>query len=115
MVDNTRAGSRIGASPTALFPDEPRLRSLLAPLGLILPLAREADFETATVSAAVYGFAQALIARASTWQAAQGLDPATARRLSALTFVAAGRMVAESEAPMERLLGELATPGWFAQ
>jgi pyrroline-5-carboxylate reductase len=42
---------------------------------------------------------------------AQGLPEASARQVAALTAVAAGRNIAGSAAPMERLLADLVTPG----
>lgn len=107
--------SAFGASPTTLFPALPLAAQVLARLGPVLPLASEEAFEAATVTAAVYGWAQALIARTASWQTAQGLDAATARQLCALTFIAAGTMIARSQTPMDVLLSELATPGGITE
>jgi len=107
--------SEIGASPTVCFPHIEEARALLDRLGPAIALASEADFEVATVSAAVYGWAQDLIRGAAEWSAGAGLDPETARRLTALTFVAAGRQIAENGAPMDRLLQELVTPGGITE
>lgn len=105
----------IGASPTPVYPDLPALRPLLARLGAVIPLADEAQFETATVSAAIYGWAQVLIGLGRDWSLAHGLAPETARRLAAETFVAAGRMIAERPEPVEALLTSLATPGGITE
>ncbi|WP_226576250.1 pyrroline-5-carboxylate reductase family protein [Acuticoccus sediminis] len=105
----------IGASPTLVFPADPDVVALLERVGSPVPLRREDDFEVATVHAAVYGWAQALIATGAKWSAAQGLDEATARRLAARTFVAAGRMIAEQPAPMDDLIAALATPGGITE
>ncbi|MFB2550477.1 pyrroline-5-carboxylate reductase family protein [Ensifer soli] len=105
----------VGASPTTAFPDIAEARILLDPLGPVIPLKAEADFEIATVSAAIYGWAQELIRLAANWQAAEGLDPETARRLVALTFSGAGRLIAEKPEGMERLLEELVTPGGITE
>lgn len=105
----------IGASPIPVHPDLAAARPLLDRLGTVAALASEADFEVATVSAAVYGWVQHLVGRSTAWSAARGLDPALARRLTALTFVAAGRVLAERDAPIEDLLAELATPGGITE
>jgi methylmalonyl-CoA mutase cobalamin-binding subunit len=99
------------ASPTVLYPDEPRARALFARLGEVLPLRDEGEFEVATVSAAVYGWVHDLIGRSAAWSEAAGLDPTTARRLAAMTFSAAARMiVADEEKSVAALVASLATP-----
>ena len=107
--------AEIGRSPTVMFPDEPGAHALIQRLGPVIALPAEADFETATVSAAVYGWAQDLISRTAAWSAEQGLDPAASRLLVARTFEAAGAMIAESPLPTDRLLAELVTPGGITE
>lgn len=107
--------SEIGASPTVCFPDVPEARAVLDRLGPVISVNSEAEFEIATVSAAVYGWAQEIIRLTANWSAAQGLDAATARRLAARTFVAAGALIDEKAAPMEQMLGELVTPGGITE
>lgn len=105
----------LGASPTVLFPDFPEVRDLVARFGSAIALNSESDFETATVSAAVYGWAQDLIARSSRWAVEHGLSEEAARQLSALTFVAAGRLIAERPEPMDDLLRSVVTPGGITE
>jgi pyrroline-5-carboxylate reductase len=105
----------LGASPTTLFPDFPEVRDLVARFGSAIPLNSESDFEIATVSAAVYGWAQDLIARSSRWAEGRGLSEEAARQLSALTFVAAGRLIAERPESMEDLLRSVVTPGGITE
>lgn len=107
--------AEVGASPTACFPDLPEARRLLEALGPVIPLTSEAEFEIATVSAAIYGWAQDLIARSAEWAAAQGLDPLVARRLNALTFAAAGALIDSKPEPMAQMLHELVTPGGITE
>ncbi len=107
--------SSLGASPTTVYPDLPAVRPLLERLGSVIPLSHEAEFETATVSAAIYGWAQMLIGLGSDWSVAHGMKPEAARRLAAETFVAAGRMVAERPEPSEALLQSLVTPGGITE
>lgn len=107
--------AEIGRSPTAIFPDDPLARAWIDRLGPVIPLPREADFDIATVSAAVYGWAQDLIARTARWSAARGLDPVTARLLAARTFEGAGALIAEKPEPMDQLLQALVTPGGITE
>jgi pyrroline-5-carboxylate reductase len=107
--------AEIGASPTAYFPDVEEARAVLGRLGPAIALASERDFEVATVTAAVYGWAQDLIRKTAEWSSAEGLDPAIARRLTAMTFVAAGKLIAEKPEPMGQLLDELVTPGGITE
>lgn len=107
--------SELGASPTVVYPPVPEVVPVLDALGAALPLASEDQFEAATVSAALYGWVQALIREGADWSTDHGLDDATARQLVARTFVAAGRMIAEQDAPMADLLDSLCTPGGITQ
>ena len=105
----------INASPTVCFPAfEPGV-AMLEKLGPAIPLASEDEFELATVNAAVYGWAQALIRQSADWATARGGDAGAMRQLTALTFVAAGRLIAETDRPMEALIGELVTPGGITE
>ncbi len=103
--------AKLGASPTLVYPDLPEARPLLEAIGAPVPLRSEAEFEAATVSAAMYGWAQALIRTGADWTAAQGMDADQARQLVARTFTAAGRMIAQEDAPMDDILASLCTPG----
>ncbi|GMB82572.1 pyrroline-5-carboxylate reductase [Shinella zoogloeoides] len=105
----------INASPTACFPASGPAVALLEKLGPIIPLASEEEFEVATVNAAVYGWAQDLIRQSADWATAHGGNAQTMRRLAALTFVAAGRLIAETDRPMGTLIGELVTPGGITE
>jgi pyrroline-5-carboxylate reductase len=104
-----------GASPTTVFPEIVELRPALERLGTVLPLRSEVEFETATVTAAVYGWAQELIRQTTDWLGNNGLDPGTARQLTALTFAAAGRLTAESPEQLHALLESIATPGGITE
>lgn len=104
-----------GASPTTAYPDYPELRPALALLGTVLPLRAETEFETATVTAAVYGWAQELIRQTGDWLVERGLEPATARQLTARTFTAAGVLTAESSQQLHTLLESIATPGGITE
>lgn len=107
--------SELGASPTLVFPRTDAALPFLDALGSAIELDSEDQFDTATVSAAIYGWAQHLIIAGAEWSVAQGLDPHTARQLAARTFVAAGRMQAEQDAPMQDVLASLCTPGGITE
>lgn len=107
--------SALGASPTVVYPHSPALAPLLSALGRPIALESEAQFEAATVSAAVYGWAQALIRDTADWTARQGMEAAAARHLVARSFVAAGRMLDEQPASMDDLIASVATPGGITE
>jgi pyrroline-5-carboxylate reductase len=109
------SAARLGGSPTTLHPDEPRAHALLAALGPVLPIADEAAFERASISAAMYGWVHALIGESAAWLGEAGLDPAQARVLAAGTFAAAGNMVAAAETPVAAMIAALATPGGITE
>jgi pyrroline-5-carboxylate reductase len=105
----------INASPTVCFPATGPAIAVLEKLGPVIPLGSEEEFEVATVNAAVYGWAQDLIRQSADWASARGGDAMAMRKLAALTFVAAGRLIAETDKPMETLIGELVTPGGITE
>jgi len=107
--------AEINASPTVFFPDIPEARWLIEQLGPAIALRSEDEFEIATVNAAIYGCAQTLVRQSAEWCAAKGTDAATMRQLVAQTFVAAGRLIAEKDQPMEDMLRELVTPGGITE
>ncbi|MEB8386007.1 NAD(P)-binding domain-containing protein [Rhodobacteraceae bacterium KMM 6894] len=107
--------SELGASPTLIYPATDAARPFLEALGTAIDLTSEDQFNAATVSAAIYGWAQQLIIAGAEWSTEQGMDPATARQLAAQTFTAAGRMQAEQDAPMRDILNSLCTPGGITQ
>lgn len=105
----------INASPTACFPASLAAFGVLEKLGPIVTLRDEREFEVASVNAAIYGWAQDLIRQSAGWATCQGGDADAMRRLAALTFVAAGRLIAETDRPMDALIEELVTPGGITE
>jgi pyrroline-5-carboxylate reductase len=103
------------ASPTPIYPDEPRARAIFAHLGSVLPIETEQQFEVATIDAAVYGWVHDLIRLTADASVARGLDPATARLLAARTFAAAAGMVGDSRAPIADMVSALSTPGGITE
>ncbi|MBK3745956.1 NAD(P)-binding domain-containing protein [Paraburkholderia aspalathi] len=107
--------AEINASPTACFPSIPEATAILERLGPVILLESEADFEVATVNAAVYGWVQDLIRQTIEWSVEKGLDEQAMRGLIAGTFVAAGRLINEKPEPIKQLLSELVTPGGITE
>lgn len=107
--------AEFGASPTTIYPQEPVVTPLLRAWGSIIALDYEAQFEVATTSAAMFGWIQALIQTSVDWSTAEGLAPAQARQLMAETFLAAARMVADSDRSIPDLLDSIATPGGITE
>lgn len=107
--------TEIGVSATPVFPDIEAARPILNALGSVIALAREEDFEVATVSAAIYGWAQDLMRQSIEWSVAGGLERKAARQLVADTFIAAGRLIAEKDAPLDDMLRQLVTPGGITE
>ena len=105
----------LGASPTTVYPNAPELRPMLERLGSVLPLRSEAELEVATTTAAVYGWVQDLVLATTDWLVEHGLEPATARQLTARTFTAAGRLTAESPEALEDLMRSIVTPGGITE
>lgn len=108
-----QAAVAVRESPTVLFPEEARARALLEPLGPVLALAEEEDFERAAAAGATYGLAHALVGATVEWaSAAGGLPPGEARKLAACALTAAGRMILERpDTSIGDLLKTAATPG----
>ena len=106
----------IGESPTCLYPDLPAAREVLAPLGPLLVMPDEETFDTACVSAAVYGWVHALIGETAAWATEAGVPAALARDLTAQTFRAAAAMLrAHPERPIDAMTRELCTAGGITE
>ena len=107
--------SELGASPTAIFPPAPAAQRFLDAIGTTITLDNEGQFEACTVNAAVYGWVQMLVRETSDWIENADVPAPIARALVAQTFVAAGRIINEKEAPMAELLATLVTPGGITE
>ncbi|TNM61610.1 pyrroline-5-carboxylate reductase family protein [Aliirhizobium smilacinae] len=107
--------AEINASPTVFYPEIAEARQLIARFGLAIALRNEDEFEVATVNAAIYGWAQDIVRQSVHWGHDHGADQQTMRQLVAQTFVAAGRMIAETAEPMETILKDLVTPGGITE
>jgi len=107
--------SELGASPTVVYPALPETAPFLDAIGQTIALSSEEQFETATVSAAIYGWVQELIRVGVDWSVDHGLDPVAARQLVTQTFVASGRVQGELDGTMSEILSALLTPGGITE
>ncbi len=106
----------VGESPTTLFPHDVGVAALMAPLGPVVPLAGEEDFDRANVVACYYGCLFALMGAVQTTIEASGLTPELSRRLVAQTTRAAATMVRDFHTePLERVTDAIATPGSYTK
>jgi len=107
--------SEFGASATLVYPSLHRLEPFFSAIGKTFALENEDLFEVGTVSAAIFGWAQALIRNSNDWAVEHGLNSDLARALFAHTFVAAGTTINEKNLPISAILESLATPGGITE
>ena len=107
--------AEFGESATLIYPPRPDLEPFFEAIGKTCALENEEQFEVGSVSAAVFGWAQALIKASSEWSAHKGLHEDLAKALLAQTFISAGTTVAASDLSMTKLLENLATPGGITE
>ena len=105
------SAATLGASPTSVFPHDETAETLLARLGPVIPMKSETALEAASANAAAYGWYFRLIDRLEAANRSAGLDAAAARRMTAETLIAAGRVALASDESGETILSSLATPG----
>ncbi len=104
--------AEFGESATCIFPDDAEANNLLAYCGSVLVLNSEDDFEVASIMGAYYGWVQALIGKTADWLNGAGLDPDTARRLTAaMTRASATNVLERPETRPSELVDELCLPG----
>ncbi|WP_118180118.1 NAD(P)-binding domain-containing protein [Paraburkholderia phosphatilytica] len=106
--------SEINRSTVAVYPPGSIAEPLLAPLGNVVPLATEHEFELAMVGACMNGWFYFLIHELQQWLNEQGLPAERARELvfsSVEDCVAYSRYKATT--PIDVLGRSIATPGTF--
>ncbi|GGO87046.1 pyrroline-5-carboxylate reductase [Marinobacterium nitratireducens] len=103
--------AEFGAGAVPIFPDDSGIRDLLAPLGSIIGMADEQQFELATIAACYNGWLLDLFATVSDWLAQQGLTEEQARELTlAATQGAAALGAGRSHLGLRELSDGIATP-----
>ena len=102
----------VNASPTLLYPDHDRARTLLELVGDVHRLESEEAFIRASVISAFYGWVVALLDETARWTAEGGVPREVARGIVLETVRgAAGLGLAQPEQELSVLLEALATPG----
>lgn len=106
--------SEINRSTVAVYPAASLAAQLLAPLGTVVPLATEREFELATVSACMNGWFYFLVHELQQWLTEKGVSSEQAR---ALVFSGVEDCVAYSRhkasTPIDELGRSIATPGTY--
>ena len=102
----------INASPTLLYPDNERARTLLELIGNVHTLESEEAFVRASAITAFYGWVYALLDETVGWTQAGGVPRKTARSIVLETAQGAASLgLAHPEQEPSDLLEALATPG----
>jgi len=102
----------INASPTLLYPDHERARTLLEQIGHVHNLESEEAFVRASVITAFYGWVYALLDETARWTEEGGVPREAARSIVLETVRGAASLgLAQSEQELSDLLEALATPG----
>ena len=110
------SAAAIGASPTALFPEEARARALLAKLGSVHVLEDEHQFQVASVFGAYYAWLFAIAGEAAVWARQAGLNPQLALSLTTGCLGGAAAMMASApDNDPRKTLQALATPGGITE
>ncbi len=104
--------AEIGESPTCLYPDNPIAHDILEKLGSVHVFDNEEAFELASIHGVVFSVFHAGIASVANWFEQAGLNPITAREMSAQALRATGGMVlAHPENSFDHMTNEYASPG----
>ncbi|MCP4898014.1 MAG: NAD(P)-binding domain-containing protein [bacterium] len=102
----------INRSPTLLYPDRARVRTIFELLGSVIAVANEDQFTTASAIPAFYGWVYALFDATTRWTEQAGLPAEISRKLVLETARGAAEMgLANPQAELGELLDSLATPG----
>jgi len=83
----------LGASPTALFPDDAPATQLLAMVGPVLPVADEAALDVSTAGAVLYTFARLAVGFTASWMVRAGFTPEAAQLQAIANLGAAAEML----------------------
>ena len=108
------AAAEINRSSVAVYPADSAATQWLAPLGTLLAMQTEREFELATVGACINGWLYRLLHELQQWATAQGISPEQARTL---VLSAADDCIAYSQHHSKASMGDIgsaiAQPGTF--
>lgn len=106
--------AEINKSTVVVYPQNTEVQELLNPLGNLIGLAKESEFELATVSACMNGWFYFLLHDLQTWLVDKGLEVEQARALVLSSLEDCTAYARHHAAlPMNDLGRSIATPGTF--
>lgn len=110
----TSLSAEVNCATVAVYPDDAQVSALLAPLGSLVALASEAEFELATVAACANGWFYFLLHDMQQWFVGKGLSPERARALVLSSVESCTGYVRHHAAASIGEIGEsIAQPGTF--
>ena len=103
------------AGPTFLYPANPHWAAFFAACGPVHEMPDARSFETAAVFGGMSGASVFLMRHLAAWYEAEGLDPATARRLVAETLRGNAEVLLQSDEPLDAICKGVTTPGGITE
>lgn len=103
------------AGPTFLHPPHAGWAGFFAACGPVHEIAAPRDFETAAVFGAMSGASVFFMRHLAQWYEAEGLAPATARRLVAETLRGNAEVLLQSDEPLDAICKGVTTPGGITE
>ncbi|NQV43364.1 MAG: NAD(P)-binding domain-containing protein [Rhodospirillales bacterium] len=104
--------AKIAESPTCLYPENVVARQIFEQLGSVHVFEDEQSFDLGSMQGVIYSVFHAGIQTVAEWYEANGLDPKTARELSAAALRATcGMVTAHPEQSFNDMMDEYATEG----
>ena len=103
------------AGPTFLYPANPHWAAFFAACGPVHEMPDARSFETAAVFGGMSGASVFLMRHLAAWYQAEGLDPATARRLVAETLRGNAEVLLQSDEPLDAICKGVTTPGGITE
>lgn len=103
------------AGPTFLFPANSVWPLFFVSCGPVHEMPDARSFETAAVFGAMSGASVFLMRHLAAWYEAEGLSPATARRLVAETLRGNAEVLLQSDEPLDAICKGVTTPGGITE
>lgn len=103
------------AGPTFLYPANPGWAAFFDACGPVHEMPDAHSFETAAVFGAMSGASVFLMRHLAQWYEAEGLTPATARRLVAETLRGNAEVLLQSDEPLADICKGVTTPGGITE
>lgn len=103
------------AGPTFLYPAHPDWAAFFASCGPVHEMPDARSFETAAVFGAMSGASVFLLRHLAAWYEAEGLAPATARRLVAETLRGNAEVLLQADETLDAICKGVTTPGGITE